>query len=132
MPPSKKRKLASDASVMSDTQTKKNATASEETTAGLQAATEELPSGGKGGSALVDKANERRERFKALQARANKPSKSKDNPSTQFLALLNRKQAIASYKLFKADTAADSEDFERKRAWDWTVKEPKNQNKRIS
>ena len=69
MPPSKKRKIASEVDVTPDTQTEKNATPSEETTAGLQVATEELPSGG-GESSLVDKANERRERFKALQARA--------------------------------------------------------------
>lgn len=46
MPPSKKRKLASDASVMSNTQTEKNATASEEPTAGCQAPMEEPPSEG--------------------------------------------------------------------------------------
>lgn len=68
MSPSKKRKIASDADMAPDS-TEKTATALEETIAGRQAPTEELPSGG-GESALVDKANERRERFKALQARA--------------------------------------------------------------
>ena len=64
-----KRKIAPDMDEMPDTKTEKTATVSEETTAGPKAATEESPSEG-GGSALVDKANERRERFKALQARA--------------------------------------------------------------
>lgn len=71
MPPPKKRKLASEAEMTPETQTKQNAAASEDTssTAGLEAATEESHSGG-GESVLVDRANERREKFKALQARA--------------------------------------------------------------
>lgn len=71
MPSSKKRKLVSEDEMTPETQTEKNATASEEsqTTAGLEVATEKLQSEG-GESVLVDKANERRERFKALQARA--------------------------------------------------------------
>ena len=49
-----------------------------------------------------------------------------------LLASLGRKQAIASHKLLKADTAAEGEDFERKRAWDWTVEESEKWDKRMS
>lgn len=75
MPPSKKRKLASEAEKIPETQSEQNAAAPEDTpsTAGLEAATEEPHSGG-GESILVDKANERREKFKALQARAVGPN----------------------------------------------------------
>lgn len=49
-----------------------------------------------------------------------------------LLASLSRKQAIASHKLLKADTAADGEDFERKRAWDWTIEESEKWDKRMA
>ncbi|KAI4273925.1 MAG: hypothetical protein LQ337_004299 [Flavoplaca oasis] len=140
MSPSKKRKIASDADMAPDS-TEKTATALEETIAGRQAPTEELPSGG-GESALVDKANERRERFKALQARARHAGErnmkeqaaeaQRQSIDPNLLASLGRKQAIASHKLLKADTAADGEDFERKRAWDWTVEESEKWDKRMS
>ncbi|KAL8650905.1 MAG: hypothetical protein Q9226_004948 [Calogaya cf. arnoldii] len=141
MPPSKKRKLASDADAISATQTELNTTAAEAITAELQADTEELQSGG-GESALVDKANERREKFKALQARARHAGErnlkeqaaeaQRQSIDPNLLASLGRKQAIASHKLLKADTAADGEDFERKRAWDWTVEESEKWDKRMS
>ncbi|KAL8872702.1 MAG: hypothetical protein Q9205_005724 [Flavoplaca limonia] len=136
-----KRKIAPDMDEMPDTKTEKTATASEETTAGLKAATEESPSEG-GESALVDKANERRERFKALQARARHAGErnmkeqaaeaQRQSIDPNLLASLGRKQAIASHKLLKADTAAEGEDFERKRAWDWTVEESEKWDKRMS
>ncbi|KAI4252437.1 MAG: hypothetical protein L6R42_007958 [Xanthoria sp. 1 TBL-2021] len=143
MPSSKKRKLVSEDEMTPETQTEKNATASEEsqTTAGLEVATEKLQSEG-GESVLVDKANERRERFKALQARARHAGErnlkeqaaeaQRQSIDPNLLASLGRKQAIASHKLLKADTAADGEDFERKRAWDWTVEESEKWDKRMS
>ncbi|KAI4092205.1 MAG: hypothetical protein LQ339_007971 [Xanthoria mediterranea] len=143
MPPPKKRKLASEAEMTPETQTKQNAAASEDTssTAGLEAATEESHSGG-GESVLVDRANERREKFKALQARARHAGErnlkeqaaeaQRQSIDPNLLASLGRKQAIASHKLLKADTAADGEDFERKRAWDWTVEESEKWDKRMS
>ncbi|KAL8853159.1 MAG: hypothetical protein Q9221_002041 [Calogaya cf. arnoldii] len=143
MPPSKKRKLALEAEKTPETRTEKITTASEETpsTTGLQAATEESQTGG-GESALLDKANERRERFKALQARARHAGErnlkeqaaeaQRQSIDPNLLASLGRKQAIASHKLLKADTAADGEDFERKRAWDWTVEESEKWDKRMS
>lgn len=47
-----------------------------------------------------------------------------------MLNKLNRKHATASHKLMKADAAAEGEDFERKRAWDWTVDESEQWDKR--
>ena len=48
-----------------------------------------------------------------------------------LLSALSRKQAIASHNLLKADTAASGEDFERKRAWDWTIDESEKWDKRM-
>ena len=47
------------------------------------------------------------------------------------MSSLSRKQAIASHNLLKADTAAAGEDFERKRAWDWTIDESEKWDKRM-
>lgn len=47
------------------------------------------------------------------------------------MSSLSRKQAFASHNLLKADTAAAGEDFERKRAWDWTVDESEKWDKRM-
>ena len=44
---------------------------------------------------------------------------------------LSRKHAFASHNLLKADTEAAGEDFERKRAWDWTVDESEKWDKRM-
>lgn len=48
-----------------------------------------------------------------------------------LLSSLSRKQTFASHNLLKADTAAAGEDFERKRAWDWTVDESEKWDKRM-
>ncbi len=48
-----------------------------------------------------------------------------------LLSSLSRKQAFASHNLLKADTAAAGEDFERKRAWDWTIAESEKWDKRM-
>ncbi len=48
-----------------------------------------------------------------------------------LLSSLARKQAFASHNLLKADTAAAGEDFERKRAWDWTIEESEKWDKRM-
>jgi pre-mRNA-splicing factor SYF2 len=44
---------------------------------------------------------------------------------------LHRKHAIASHKLLKADVEDAGEDFERKRAWDWTIDESEKWDKRM-
>ena len=48
-----------------------------------------------------------------------------------LLSSISRKHAIASHNLLKADTAAAGEDFERKRAWDWTIEESEKWDKRM-
>lgn len=80
-------------------------------------------------------------RFKALQARQAQSRKENLKASTQeaqkaavdpeLLSKIQRKHAIASHKLLKAETADAGEDFERKRAWDWTVDESEKWDRRI-
>jgi pre-mRNA-splicing factor SYF2 len=48
-----------------------------------------------------------------------------------LLSSLSRKHAFASHNLLKADTEAAGEDFERKRAWDWTVEESEKWDRRM-
>lgn len=48
-----------------------------------------------------------------------------------LLSSIARKHAIASHNLLKADTVAAGEDFERKRAWDWTIEESEKWDKRM-
>lgn len=47
------------------------------------------------------------------------------------MSSLSRKHAFASHNLLRADTEASGEDFERKRAWDWTVDESERWDKRV-
>ncbi|RAH51552.1 pre-mRNA-splicing factor SYF2 [Aspergillus brunneoviolaceus CBS 621.78] len=89
----------------------------------------------------VLKARQRKERFKALQARAKTATErnmKETAAETQRLATdpallssISRKHAFASHNLLKADTEAAGEDFERKRAWDWTVDESEKWDKRM-
>lgn len=78
-------------------------------------------------------ANDRAARFAALRAR-NQTSRKENLKETRNesrraavdpsqLASIHRKKDIAQHKLLKADTEASGEDFERKRAWDWTAEE---------
>ena len=82
----------------------------------------------------------RLEKFRALQARKDAATASNTlatqrelkaaSVNPQQLASLSRKHAIASHNLLKADAAASGEDFERKRAWDWTIEESEKWDKR--
>ncbi|MCJ1311729.1 pre-mRNA-splicing factor syf2 [Agyrium rufum] len=84
---------------------------------------------------------DRKAKFKALQARAKQSADRNLKEAAaesqrlaqdpELLSNLARKQAIASHKLLKADTEAAGEDFERKRAWDWTVEEAEKWDKRM-
>ena len=75
----------------------------------------------------------RLERFKALQARAKSSSASNLKAATAetqrlaanpaALASIQRKSATAANKLLRASVEEAGEDFERRRAWDWTVDE---------
>ncbi|KAJ5105223.1 hypothetical protein NUU61_002570 [Penicillium alfredii] len=92
-------------------------------------------------SDAASKASERQARFKALQARAKSGAErnlKETAAETQRLATdpallntLSRKHAFASHNLLKADTEAAGEDFERKRAWDWTVDESEKWDRRL-
>ncbi|KAI9368219.1 SYF2 splicing factor-domain-containing protein [Aspergillus egyptiacus] len=87
------------------------------------------------------RARERQERFKALKARAksaNERNLKETAAETQRLATdpallssLSRKHAFASHNLLKADTEAAGDDFERKRAWDWTIDESEKWDRRL-
>ncbi|KAI5301270.1 pre-mRNA-splicing factor syf2, partial [Ascosphaera pollenicola] len=88
----------------------------------------------------ADRSRERLERFKALQARAKSGTKqnlretaaeaARLSQPANALNSINRKHAFASHNLLKADTEAAGDDFERKRAWDWTVEESERWDKR--
>ncbi|RKF56511.1 Pre-mRNA-splicing factor syf2 [Erysiphe neolycopersici] len=90
---------------------------------------------------IAMKAKERMDRFKALQARAKVGSQKNLKEVTlesqrlatdpNLIASLNRKSAIASHNLLKSDIEEAGEDFERKRAWDWTVEESERWDKRL-
>ncbi|KAJ5899785.1 Pre-mRNA-splicing factor syf2 [Penicillium taxi] len=87
------------------------------------------------------KALARNEKFKALRARAKSGTErnmKETAAETRRLATdpsvlhsLSRKHAFASHNLLKADTEAAGEDFERKRAWDWTVEESEKWDRRM-
>ncbi|KAF4581923.1 Pre-mRNA-splicing factor syf2 [Ophiocordyceps camponoti-floridani] len=89
----------------------------------------------------AEKTNERMARFKALQARAKLSSDTNFKEATKEaqrlandpsqLTALHRKHAIASHKLLKAEVEEAGEDFERKRAWDWTVDESEKWDRRM-
>lgn len=85
---------------------------------------------------------DRAARFAALRAR-NQSSRKENLKDTKSeakrlstdpsqLTALSRKKDIAQHKLLKADTEAAGEDFERKRAWDWTVDESERWDKRMA
>lgn len=80
-------------------------------------------------------------RFKALQARAKNSSATNMKEVTREsqrlaedpaqLTALRRRHDIAAHKLLKAETEDAGEDFERKRAWDWTVDESEKWDRRL-
>jgi len=86
--------------------------------------------------------NDRAARFAALRARnkasrkenlketKNEAKRQSTNPSQ--LTSLNRKKDIAQHKLLKAETEEVGEDFERKRAWDWTVEESERWDEKMA
>ncbi|KAK7416436.1 Pre-mRNA-splicing factor SYF2 [Neonectria punicea] len=107
-------------------------------------AEDETPSTESAPSDNVDpaiKAKERMARFKALQARAKTSSEKNLKEVTlesqrlatdpSQLTALHRKHAVASHKLLKANVEESGEDFERKRAWDWTIDESEKWDKRV-
>ncbi|KAJ8607506.1 hypothetical protein MRB53_040278 [Persea americana] len=93
-------------------------------------------------TAPSDSATDRAARFAALRAR-NKEGRKSNLAATKTeaqrlasdpkqLTALHRKKDIAEHKLLKADTEAAGEDFERKRAWDWTIEESEKWDERLA
>ncbi len=90
---------------------------------------------------VAARTQDRMARFRALQARAKTSSDQNLKEATKEsqrlavdptqLTALNRKHAIASHKLLKADVEDAGGDFERKRARDWTVEESERWDKRL-
>ncbi|EFY90204.1 Pre-mRNA-splicing factor syf2 [Metarhizium acridum] len=86
-------------------------------------------------------AEDRMARFKALQARAKTSSETNLKEVTKEsqrlgtdqgqLTALQRKHDIAAHKLLKAEIEESGKDFERKRAWDWTVDESEKWDRRM-
>ena len=86
--------------------------------------------------------NDRTARFAALRAR-NQASRQENLKETKSearraatdasqLHALHRKKDIAQHKLLQADVEAQGEDFERKRAWDWTIEESERWDERVA
>ncbi|KAK6517904.1 hypothetical protein TWF506_005079 [Arthrobotrys conoides] len=86
-------------------------------------------------------AQDRMARFKALQARAKSSvdtnrkevyaERKRQAMDPREITILQRRKADAEEKLEKAEIAEEGGDFERKRAWDWTVEESEKWDKRL-
>ncbi|KAK6078521.1 SYF2 splicing factor [Seiridium cupressi] len=151
MPPAKKRKTRSSAQPIGETEPADVPTQAPEVDAAegenenvtaeeITAETGE-PSSSSKPEATSTAAADRLARFRALQARAKKSSSQNLAEATKesqrlasdpnALNVLQRKRDIAAQKLLKTDTEEAGEDFERKRAWDWTVEESERWDKRV-
>ncbi|KAI0110502.1 SYF2 splicing factor-domain-containing protein [Nemania sp. FL0031] len=105
------------------------------------AATSSSSSSSASSNAAAAKAQDRLARFRALQARAKTSSDQNLKEATKesqrlatdpsALTAVHRRRDIAAHKLLKAETEEAGEDFERKRAWDWTVEESERWDKRV-
>ena len=144
MPPSKKRKITPPAEEQQDSQVPDSSAATSDTVEAAQLAVtnaRDEPASTVQAYPSADKTKERQDRFKALQARAQKSAQRNLKEAAaeskrlatdpNLLTSLSRKQAIASHNLLKADVEAEGEDFERKRAWDWTIEESEKWDKRM-
>lgn len=144
MPPSKKRKTRAttnpeeeveQVAIVAESKTQ------DEPASSIATSQEKVVEAAASASDAAAKAKERMERFKALQARAKTGAQKNLKEATlesqrlatdpNLLTSLNRKSAIASHNLLKADSEAAGEDFERKRAWDWTIEESERWDKRL-
>ncbi|KAF2104559.1 SYF2-domain-containing protein [Rhizodiscina lignyota] len=89
----------------------------------------------------VSESESRADLFKKLKARqadarkanlkATAIEKERKETDPSLLSAVSRKRAIASHKLLKAETEEGGEDFERKRAWDWTVEDSEKWDRRL-
>ncbi|KAK8089325.1 SYF2 splicing factor-domain-containing protein [Apiospora hydei] len=92
-------------------------------------------------AATANQAQDRMARFRALQARAKQSSDHNLAEATKesqrlasdpsALTAIHRKRDVAAHKLLKAETEEAGDDFERKRAWDWTAEESERWDKRV-
>lgn len=143
MPPSKKRKTRATTDTAND-EVPTNVTGVETQQAAQEPTKEMVSTRKEATSSTTDaaaKAKERLERFKALQDRAKIGAQKNLKEAAieshrlatdpNLLSALNRKSAIASQKLMKAEAEEAGEDFERKRAWDWTIDESERWDKRL-
>jgi pre-mRNA-splicing factor SYF2 len=149
MPPAKKRKTRATAEISEEVQPVASIpepaqeTPEEPQTTNKPTKAESAPesSSSSTSSDAAARAKERQERFKQLQARAKKSAQTNLKEAAlesqrlatdpNLLASLNRKSAVASHNLLKADAEARGEDFERKRAWDWTIDESEKWDQRM-
>jgi pre-mRNA-splicing factor SYF2 len=104
-------------------------------------AEEVTPTPSTSSSSAANETLSRVERLKALRSKLAESNKAnhaeviaehrrmKLNP--QHLTKLDRKKAEAEMKLAKHDAEDAGEDFERKRAWDWTIEESLAWDKRL-
>ncbi|TGZ84266.1 SYF2-domain-containing protein [Ascodesmis nigricans] len=86
-------------------------------------------------------AADRLAKWKALKARAAKSStqnlaavraeRQRQQQDPGLSSKLQRKRAEAEFKLAKAEAFESGEDFERKRAWDWTIEESERWDRRM-
>ena len=152
MPPSKKRKVAATTTTPEVTETPETEPPpttiqtpepqSSETAQPSQSPPPIAESDQTSPSTSAPTTTDRQARFRALQARAKTSAQSNLKAAAAeshrlatdpaLLTSLSRKHAFASHNLLKADTAAAGEDFERKRAWDWTVDESEKWDKRMA
>jgi len=142
MPPAKKRKMApsDDPATFPSKIEITNVQGNPDATTATPPTTAETPSTTDAAAAAA-KAQERMARFRALQARAKTSSSQNLKEATREsqrlaadpsqLTALSRKHAIASHKLLKAEVEDAGGDFERKRAWDWTIEESERWDKRM-
>lgn len=141
MPPAKKRKTRSTEETTADVvPLEQQVETGESSSAGKNNNDTQAEASTSSGDAAA-KAKERMERFKALQARAKSGAEKNLKEATReshrlatdpnLLTSLNRKSAVAQHNLMKADAEAAGEDFERKRAWDWTIDESEKWDKRL-
>ncbi|KAK9376275.1 SYF2 splicing factor-domain-containing protein [Lipomyces chichibuensis] len=94
-----------------------------------------------GSSGVLVKAKERQEKFKQLKVRLNRSAaenkremfaefrRQKTDPAA--VARLERKKADAELELAKEEAKDEGEDYERKRAWDWTIEESEKWDERL-
>ena len=143
MPPAKKRKTRATAEKTEEENPVTAVEVQPEEAAGPSTTSKEGPTAESttSSSDAATKAKERMERFKALQARARTGTQKNEKEATlesqrlatdpNLLTSLNRKRDIAQHNLMKAEAEENGEDFERKRAWDWTIEESERWDKRL-